>query len=449
MKYHSRFLVVFALLWTMCMAAQARAPRLSAAERQQLSTILQQTDTNLRDSVLPFWAKTWDEKNGGFNTVVDRFGKPLAEAGATDKRLIMQARMVWALSASHQYGIRDKGYLELAGKGVKFITEKMWDAQNDGFFMSVAPDGTPVDDNKYTYAHSFVIYALCEYSMASGDKNALNWAEKTFDLLQKKTGDGRWGYTEDFDRKWRMLPLSIGVLNGRAGKTLNTHMHLMEAFTLLSKATRQRKHRDALRRITQLIVDKIIDPRYGFAREPFDFNWNPVSDDRGLRSVYYGHDVELAWLLTEAAREAGLPAGAMRKTSLRLIDHALLFGFDWKNGGIATRGSYFGHVEQTAPYNENMRKSWWEQAENLVATSEAFEATGQRRYLQAFGKQWSWIWKYQIDHEAGDWYAETDWKTGEPISLNKGHYGWKAAYHNSRALMRVSQTLRRILGKTP
>lgn len=443
--YCRRLSVFFLFLAALLFCHRSPQAALPTAQQERLRTTLQQAEANLKESVLPFWARTYDEKYGGFITIVDREGKPKTEDGSDEKRVIMQARLVWTFAAAHRYGIRDKGYLELARKGFEFLTQKMWDEKHGGFYLSVARDGTPKDTTKLTYAHSFVIYALSEYSIASGDKDALRWAEKTFDVLQTKTRDGAWGYLEDFNRDWTLAKLSGSVANVRSGKTLNTHMHLMEAFTTLARASKKDKHRRALREVTQLLMDKTIHPKYGCAMEPFDFNWNPKPDQSGRFVTSYGHNVEFAWLLMDAARAAQMPMKQPRKIALGLMEHAMRFGLDEERGGIAQQGPYVGKATETAPFNQNMKKSWWEQSENLIATVEAFEWTRDAKYLQVFEKQWSWIWQHQIDHEKGDWFSEVEWTSGEPLTTDKGHYGWKVSYHNGRALMRTAQALRRIL----
>jgi mannose/cellobiose epimerase-like protein (N-acyl-D-glucosamine 2-epimerase family) len=98
------------------------------------------------------------------------------------------------------------------------------------------------------------------------------------------------------------------------------------------------------------------------------------------------------------------------------------------------------------PATRHIRR-WWEQAEMLVATLLAYQLTGEVRYLIAFERQFDWVWTFQIDHEQGDWFETTDWRSGRPLSFVKGH-DWKEPYHGARALMEVSRRLA-LLGKLP
>ncbi|HEX5324455.1 MAG TPA: AGE family epimerase/isomerase [Capsulimonadaceae bacterium] len=419
------------------------SPKLTAKERRALTTIQTRVIWDLRDDVLPFWTRRTVDSEGGFNTVVDRFGNPIS----TDKYLVMQARMVWTLSAAQKYGVKNAHYLALAGEGLHFIVDKMWDPQHGGFYMQVARDGTPINTNKFLYSNEFVLYALAEYAMAApnaGEKEfALHWAGRLFDLIQEKCADHKYGgYHEDFDRMWRPLSESLGVGDVQSGKTLNTHMHLMEALTPLVQVTGNTRYKEALGQLVDLLLEKVFTPG-GSAMEPFDREWHPITDDQGRYSTYYGHDVELAWLLLDAMHALGRPPETIKKKVLGLIDNALANGFDNERGGIAALGPRQGRVFDSPSYN--LYKEWWEQAESLTAFITAFRWTGDRKYLAAFEKEWDWVWKYQIDHEGGDWFTSTDWSTGKPSTLDKGDRGWKTSYHNGRALMRVGHELNILL----
>ena len=165
--------------------------------KNELSEIQKKTEINLREDVLPFWTKsTWDDEYGGFLTRLDRTGKLI---DTTEKVFIMQVRMLWSLSAAHRFGIKDKGYLALAHKAFDYIIETMWDRDEAGFYFSVTRKGKPTSRRKNTDFHAYAITGLTEYYSASQRKEALDWANKVFDLLAEKAGDREFGFKEDFD----------------------------------------------------------------------------------------------------------------------------------------------------------------------------------------------------------------------------------------------------------
>ena len=88
-----------------------------------------------------------------------------------------------------------------------------------------------IDNQKIVYGQSFAIYALAVYAKTFHDVQALFYAEKCFELLQVYAAEtSKGGYWEMFSREWRLC--SPGSAGGDR-KTLDVHMHLMEAYTAL------------------------------------------------------------------------------------------------------------------------------------------------------------------------------------------------------------------------
>ncbi len=396
--------------------------------------------SDLRENVLPFWTRnTWDEVHGGFITHLDREGN---RSGVTDKYLVMQARMIWVLAAAHRHGIADRGYLALAGAGMEWFVEHMWDARHGGFWWSVRADGRPLSKRKWIYGQAFAIYALSEYALASGDAQALAWAERVFDLLQEKAGDGELGYVERFGRRWRP-EWRPHLHRPRRAKTLDSHMHLMEAVTALWQASGKDRHRSSLQALMELLIQRAIHPEHGCGMDNFfDRSWRRqfIHPERRI-ATSYGHNAELAWLLLEASKALGEPSNARLEVATRLVDHMLAYGFDPERGGVAMYGPHTGPVTAAQHLPERrLVKNWWEQAETLVALVELYRHTGSASYRAALRRQFEWIWSYQIDHEGGDWHRVLNWDGSAVLPGAKGDE-WKCAYHNARALMRVERAL--------
>lgn len=431
--------------------ADSTSPMLVADDRERLTVILRQVEADLTGNVLLFWLSSLDRQRGGFVTELDRHGK---WTRATDKWLVAQARTVWTYAAAHRYGQSDPRHLAMAEHGVRFLKARMWDPRHGGFYWRLSRHGFVRCDHKYLYGHAFAIFALAEYYLATNDRDALSLAEETFHLLETKARDGEYGYLEAFARAWdRPLDIAWGtaVVQIPFRKTLNAHLHLMEAMSVLFRATGNRTHYSALQTLVDLIITETPHPQLGIAREPFARQWEPMPSRNGLYYTSYGHNVELAWLLVDAVTTLGESRERVRSIYTAQLDHALECGFDWECGGLATSGPYIGHVTEADQYNDvhTLRKTWWAQAESLVSTITAYHWMHDRSYLLAFEKQWEWIYTYQIDHQAGDWYRDTDYVTGRAADTMKGNHGWKTCYHNGRALIRVSQELREILGLPP
>ncbi len=400
---------------------------------------------NLKDSVLPFWTRaTWDREHGGFWGRLDRCGNVI---DTSEKLLIKQVRMLWSLSAAHRFGITDKGYLELAHRAFDYVIRTMWDNNEGGFYYSVAQDGKPLSRRKNTDIHGYALIGLAEYYIASQRKEALEWGNRVFEVLADKAADGDVGFREEFDDgQWPVLNSEQMNLGERHDiKTIDMHTNILEGFSYLSRASADPRHLEALRKVFQLIVARGIHPEQRCGITAFDCDWHPVPDASGKWTTSYGLNAELAWLLLAAVDLLHYSRDSYRGVILGLIDHALRFGFDQDRGGLAAFGPLSGHVLDAGDLPANrLWKSWWAQAEMLNALAYAYEWTRLPRYLEAFEKLFDWIWKYQIDHECGDWYQDVSWDSGKALTTEKGRE-WKTAFHASRALIQASQVIERIL----
>ncbi len=421
------------------------AMQLNNEEKKQLALILKQAESNLIDNVMPFWAdNTWDEEYGGFLTRLNRRGRRL---DVSEKILVMQIRMISSLSSAHRFGIQDRGYLELAGKGYDFLINRMWDKNQGGFYYSVTREGRPNTTRKNTDFHSYVLTGLTEYYLASGREEVLEWAERVFELIVDKASDRDLGFIEDFDGgEWDVLnndQMNLGFK--RRIKTVDMHTNVMESLVYLSRITQKPRHMKALRRVVDLIKDRGIHTEYGCSITAVDYDWNPVTDIHGRMTTSYGLNAELAWLMLEAVDILHESRENYRSTILGLIDHGLDFGFDHARGGLAAYGPMTGIVTDAFDMNTNrLFKTWWAQAEMLNALIDAYQWTEESKYLNAVVKLFDWVWTYQIDHECGGWYQDVHWENGEPVTTDKGRE-WKTSFHTSRALIRISTALRKMV----
>src|SRR5262249_8847513 len=151
--------------------------------------------------------------------------------------LVPQARLVWTLAAAHRHGLVGSGYLELAGRGARFLVDRLWDPDAGGFVWAVRRDGAPLIRGKRTYGQAFAIYGLSEYALAAGSSWARDWAVRGLDILVARAGDGDLGFREEFDAGWTPVPGLSG-----SGKTVNVHLHVVEALTTLLEATADSRH---------------------------------------------------------------------------------------------------------------------------------------------------------------------------------------------------------------
>lgn len=414
----------------------------------QYSQVASEIEQHFRNQVLPFWfPRCVDQEHGGFRP---HFRSDGSLGGNNEKTIVFQSRMTWvAAEVAQRYPELAETYRNYARHGLKFLRTVMWDQEHGGFYWGLTENGqvTPnYGQEKHLYGISFGLYAAANAYRATGDADALQLAQDTFHWLEKYAWDGSsGGYWEAFARDGTPIvtPPPPGS-NGRANpqrdllgtpygfKSMNSHIHILEALTELHRAWPNEEVTKRLHEVFLVVRDKIaVEP--GCLNLYFTPDWRPVPDHDS-----FGHDVETAYLLLEAAERLHMaedPATIGRAKSL--VDHALEYGWDHRLGGFYDKGTAFGPAY-------GLEKIWWTQAEGLNALLLMHERFGNEdpRYWPAFIKQWEFIKKYQIDATTGEWY-DTVSAEGQPLPKDLGHI-WKAAYHNGRALMECGARLRRL-----
>jgi mannobiose 2-epimerase len=294
------------------------------------------------------------------------------------------------------------------------------------------------DGEKHAYGISFAIYSMAIAHAATKDAKPLDLAKQAFEWLERHAHDGKnGGYYEALTRDGK--PIMIGqagndFIGTRYGyKSMNSHIHLLEAFTELYRVWPDSGVRKRLDEVFKIVRDKVyVDP--GALHLFFNPDWRPVPDHDS-----YGHDIETAYLLAEAAHALGRPNDAKAwRAGRNLVDHALEVGWDDRNGGFYDAGRTIGPAT-------DRRKVWWVQAEGLNALLLMHEKFGKEttRYWDAFLRQWSFIRNKQTDSTHGGWFSEVT-EDGARIPGREKSNGWTDPYHQGRALMNVTETLKRL-----
>jgi len=410
--------------------------------RQDYLSLAAEVTHALHADVLDVWfPRSVDSQFGGFHS---HFGQDWEKLPSDGKFSVFQGRMTWVAA---QVVLREpamKGeFVPFVHHGVDFLSDVMWDKQDGGFFWGLDDQGkvtAAFGDQKNLYGIGFCIYGAAAAFQATGDPKALQLAKNGFLWTDKHAHDSiHGGYFESLSRDGTpVVPhvpdgtVATGALGPVNFKSMNTHIHLLEAFTQLYAVWPDPTLRLRLEELLQIVRDKIcVEP--GVMNLYFTNAWQPIPDHDS-----YGHDVETAYLMLEA--DEALHATADLKTermARMLVDHALAYGWDQKNGGFYREGTTFGKPEDTM-------KEWWVQAEGLNALLMMHERYGKQEgiYFQRFLEQWQFIRNHTIDgRHHGDYNLTT--ADGTPVSEDKGSI-WKAAYHDGRAFWNVRDRLQKL-----
>jgi homoserine O-succinyltransferase len=386
----------------------------------------QEAGTILTENILPFWQKLEDKRHGGFYGETDFYGKPDINA---HKGGIMNSRILWTFSAAYR-AVKDESYKKTAEAAYHFMQKHLTDNEYGGLYWLTHADGKPLEKKKHFYNIAFGIYALSEYYMATKDDSAMRSAISLFDKMEEHGRDGNaGGYMEACGPKWEPIEdfrLSDKDINGP--KSMNTNLHVMEAYTNLLRASGNGRVRDALYDLVRVTLAQIIADKKTFLLF-FEMDWKPL--DAGIS---YGHDIEGSWLLYDAALALGDGALIKESKEVALTIAEAVYGaaVDHANGGLLSGLNAAGALLA--------KKEWWPQAEAVVGFYNAYKLSGEEKYKKVADDIWQYIINHFIDNENGDWHNELFPNNRPDAAMPKSGF-WKCPYHNGRMCLEIMKRL--------
>jgi len=378
-------------------------------------------------SILRYWeTHCVDTQYGGFIGRIDGHEKPVRQA---PKGSVMYSRILWAFSAAFSI-FSEPAYLRLARRAFQWIRLHFNDKVHGGLFWSVDYRGNPLDTRKQVYAQAFAIYGLSEYFRACGDGEALGLALDIYRLLETHSHDyTKGGYQDAFSKDWGILEdQRLSAKDENAVKTMNTHLHLVEAFANLYEVYPAPALKEDILDLLDLFDRYIIDRRSGHLGLFFDADWK-----KNDSLISYGHDIEAAWLLQRCAESTyDRRAISRAKENAVLITEASMEGLD-RDGALW----YEYDLKSERIIRE---KHWWPQAEAVVGFANAWQLTGEKHYQKATLKTWNFISGSLVDPLHGEWYWGVD-EYNRPMRGEDKAGFWKCPYHNSRACLELMRRL--------
>ncbi len=373
----------------------------------------------LTDRIIPFWKQLRDDEHGGYYGYMDF---DLNVDKCYEKGCILNSRILWFFSNAYMT-LKDKTLLAEADHAYKFMRDCCEDKDFGGVFWSVSYDGKPLDTTKHIYNQAFAIYALSSYYAASNDGGALEFAMDLFEKIET-IGTDSYGYLESFNRKWELEDNDKLSENGLlADKTMNTLLHVLEAYTELYRVNKDEKVKAALVKILDAFRNQVYNEKTNRLEVFFDEKMNTISD---LYS--YGHDIEASWLLDRACTvlsDEKITAETKEYTNA-LVAEVYKEALD---NGAMNNECFKGVVDTT--------RVWWVQAEAMVGFYNCYEKTKEEKYKDITEQLWEYIKKYIIDKRSGsEWFWDLD-KDGNPVSKKPIVEPWKCPYHNGRMCMEI------------
>ncbi|WP_258101406.1 AGE family epimerase/isomerase [Marinoscillum pacificum] len=377
----------------------------------------------LNDNILSFWSRKMVDPMGGFYGRIDGQGKLHEQA---DKAVILNTRILWTYSAAYQITGNPKHKL-MADRAYEYIAKYFIDFKNGGVFWSLDNQGQVVSDKKQTYAQAFAIYALSEYHKINEYKRAKDFCLRIFELMEEHTYDVlNNGYLEALNAQWgKLADVRLSDKDMNADKTMNTHLHVLEAYTNLYRIWPDQKLKGRLKNLIEVMLDRFVNDQ-GHFNLFFTDKWELLSHE-----ISFGHDIEGAWLLCEATEVLGDEELIERVNQIAIkMTDAALKGLD-TDGGLMNEAGPEGITDDD--------KHWWPQAEALVGLINAWQITGNEEYMVQMKRVWTFIRTYIMDKD-GEWH----WKVNRhgDIDYQEDKAGpWKCPYHNGRAMIEIMNRL--------
>jgi mannobiose 2-epimerase len=393
------------------------------ASEKKLINLYQELKSEMVKSILPFWMhRATDRLNGGF------YGQILSDETVVQnapKGAVLNARILWTFSAA--YNITGSAvYLEHARIAFNYFSEYFIDKQFGGVYWSVNSDGSMLNGRKQIYAQAFGIYALAEYYLATGEQDSILLASDLFGFIEKYAFDTKSnGYIEARSREGEPLDdLRLSEKDANEPKSMNTHLHILEAYTKLFEIWKDDELGNKLQNLITLHTDKILSAENGHFNLFFDMDWNPKSEHYS-----FGHDIEGAWLITEAAKTLGLKVVTekVRQLAVMMAETTLQEGISGDDGSLYNEGES-GIITDTD-------RHWWTQAEAIIGFINAWELSKNAKYLVAAGRVWDFI-KAHMRHPSGEWWWLIN-NTYEPDETQDLVGEWKCPYHNTRCCIEI------------
>jgi len=367
-----------------------------------------------------------DRARGGFHGALTN---DLQARGDIPRSLVLCARILWTYSRAWRI-FGDAACAGMARRAFRYLADRFHDPVHGGFYWQLDQDGDAVDDRKLVYGHAFAIYGLAEFCRAGPDPQALRLALEAYRGIASCSGARGLPEYHVAHRDWTPHALQrLHPAERDAPRQTNVLLHLLEACANLLRVRDEPALRQRHRQLLEFFVAHVVGADGRHCARYFDADWRPVAD-----GISHGHDIETSWLLTESAALHRDPALAERaaRAALALATSVLEEALE-PDGGIVQASSAAGVTDAT--------RHWWTQSEAVVGFCNAYQLSGQDRFLEAALRCWDYIERHFVDRRHGEWFAQLN-RDGTLLrnaqGLERFKAGpWKCPYHNARACLEI------------
>ena len=380
---------------------------------------LQEVRECLTENILPYWLRLKDPR-GGFYGEVTADGTVQYDA---PRGVILNARLIWTFAAAYK-ALGNTEYLVAAVHARDWFLEHFCDHKWGGVYWSVSAAGERLDTKKQLYAQGFAIYGLSELYKASRDDEALKAAINLYKVVETHFADAKnGGYLEALARDFSPLEdMSLSAHDINADKTMNSHLHILEAYANLYQVWPDEGLRKAVEELLDIVCTKVMAPD-GHLQLYFRRDWSVLPG-----GVSYGHDIETSWLALECA-------SAIRDIDvINRVRPASLLMARAGNEGLRADGSMI--YEKLEDGTLDLSRQWWVLAESVVGNLWLWKFHGDVEAPDRALSTWAYIRDNIVDRDNGDWLWGVN-ADGTPDKDSPKAGFWKCPYHNTRMCLQV------------
>ena len=231
--------------------------------------------------------------------------------------------------------------------------------------------------------------------------------------------------TRGLDWETSYQPMDNGELSENgilAERTMNTILHIMEAYTVLYEATGDADVKESLIFCVKQLTNEMYNPQKERLEVFFDRDLHSLLD---LHS--YGHDIEASWLIDRALASIGDPelTAMVSPITAKLYHHVV-------QEALSSRGLYF----ECENGHNNTQRDWWPQAETVIGIANDIGKSGTPEdHLEKMYAVLNFL-EREVILPSGEWYW-TVYEDGSHDAKRELAGPWKCPYHNGRMCMEI------------
>ncbi len=366
--------------------------------------------TQALEHIMPYWTgNAIDKKYGAFHTNLDSVWDLY---GSRNKFPSMISRHLFSYSSAYLLSGDDED-IRIADSTFSWLIEKAWDKEYGGWYDALDEKGDPVQDSKTTFVQVYAVTGLTMYYLVTRDKKALEYIEKSNNLLERHVWDSvSKGYFNSMNRDWSILD---------SNKSFSSMITPVSGYLIyLYQATNEQKYLDQISRILDVTIEHMIDPESGWVLEDFDRDWNYLSRKNDASEVNIGHNIEASWMLL---RNYLLTDNKDHLKSAQLLAEKIRSSGVFRDNGI-----WLTSAGRPDPSLHSPDTYWWIQAYGNMFSLYLYKISGNEKYLDDFRKG-AVLWENSfMDYRNGDTFFSVD-SSGNVTDARKANQ-FKASYHN-------------------